>query len=158
MKNIIPFVIAVVCLSYATVVAQTSKRAELQAQPAMDLGNFSVSLAVKDIAASRKFYETLGFEVRAGDQSQNWLVLRNGDAIVGIFQGMFDKNIMTFNPGWSKDAERLDEFTDVRQIQQHLKRNGIELTTEADETTKGPASVTLVDPDGNMILLDQHVE
>lgn len=123
----------------------------------MDLGNFSVSLAVKDLAASRTFYEKLGFESIGGEAEQNWLILRNGRATIGLFQGMFEKNILTFNPGWDSDAGKLDEFTDVREIQRRLKAAGIEMQTEADETTTGPASFVVVDPDGNPILVDQHV-
>jgi len=124
----------------------------------MDLGNFSVSLTVKNLGASKAFYEKLGFQVIGGEASQNWLILRNGETTIGLFQGMFEKNLMTFNPGWSKDAERLEEFTDVREIQRRLKEQGVELTSEADETTKGPASLIVDDPDGNPILIDQHVE
>ena len=124
----------------------------------MELGAFSVSLTVKDIAASRAFYEKLGFEKFHGDEAQNWLVLKNGTSTIGLFQGMFEQNILTFNPGWSQKAEALEEFTDVREIQRRLKAAGLELTTEADESTTGPASLVLVDPDGNMILMDQHVE
>jgi predicted lactoylglutathione lyase len=124
----------------------------------MELGNFSVGLAVKDIAASKLFYEKLGFTVFTGDQSQNWLIMKNGEhAIVGLFQGMFDKNILTFNPGWDSKAAKLDSFTDVREIQRHLKTQGVKLQTEADESTVGPASFMVVDPDGNPILVDQHV-
>jgi len=123
----------------------------------MELGNFSVSLAVKDIAASRAFYEKLGFRVTFGDQTQNWLILQNETSTIGLFQGMFSKNIMTFNPGWDRNCGTLPDFDDVREIQRMLKSQGITLTTEADETTSGPASLTLVDPDGNQILVDQHV-
>ena len=123
----------------------------------MDLGNFSVSLAVKDIEASKQFYQKLGFKVMGGDQSQNWLILKNGDHIIGLFQGMFDKNILTFNPGWNNKAEKLEQFTDIRDLQRQLKASGVELLSEADESTTGPASLMVVDPDGNTILLDQHV-
>lgn len=123
----------------------------------MKLGNFSVSLAVKDIEASKQFYEKLGFTVFGGNQSQNWLIMKNGYAIVGLFQGMFDKNILTFNPGWDSDAQKLSEFTDIRDVQRQLKHKGIAMITEADETTTGPASFMITDPDGNMILVDQHV-
>jgi len=123
----------------------------------MQLGNFSVSLTVKDIAVSRAFYEKLGFKVRGGDQEQNWLVLQNGTTIIGLFQGMFDHNIMTFNPGWDNDANKLAEFTDIRELQRKFKAEGITLITEADEATTGPAHFTLEDPDGNQILIDQHV-
>jgi catechol 2,3-dioxygenase-like lactoylglutathione lyase family enzyme len=123
----------------------------------MELGAFSISLAVKDIEASRSFYEKFGFKVFAGDASQNWLILKNGDNAIGLFQGMFEKNILTFNPGWDRNAATLDAFDDVRELQRQLKAQGVELTSEADETTTGPASFTAVDPDGNPILVDQHV-
>ena len=122
----------------------------------MHLGAFSVSLAVKDIAASYEFYKKLGFTQFHGDIDQNWLILKNGDTVIGLFQGMFETNILTFNPGWDSSAQNLDEFSDVREIQKHLKEQQIALTSEADESTSGPASLTLVDPDGNVILIDQH--
>lgn len=123
----------------------------------MELGNFSVSLAVKDIEASKLFYEKLGFTVFAGEQSQNWLIMKNGKHAIGLFQGMFDKNILTFNPGWNSDAQQLGEFTDIRELQRQIKARGIEMISEADENSTGPASFMIVDPDGNTILLDQHV-
>ena len=123
----------------------------------MELGAFSISLAVKDIEASRAFYEKLGFTVFGGDVSQNWLILKNGDHIVGLFQGMFDKNTLTFNPGWDSSATAIDEFTDVRELQRQLKEEGVQLMSEADESSTGPASFMVVDPDGNPILVDQHV-
>jgi lactoylglutathione lyase len=123
----------------------------------MELGAFSISLAVKDIEASRAFYEKLGFQSIGGDASQNWLILRNGDHTIGLFQGMFEKNTLTFNPGWDKNAGQLNEFKDVRDLQRQLKAQGVTLLTEADETTAGPASFVVVDPDGNPILVDQHV-
>ena len=123
----------------------------------MELGNFSVSLAVKDIQASKLFYEKLGFTAFAGDQSQNWLIMKNGDHNIGLFQGMFDKNILTFNPGWTSDAQPLKGFTDVRELQRRLKDRGVDMITEADESTTGPASFMIADPDGNTILVDQHV-
>jgi lactoylglutathione lyase len=126
-------------------------------EQSMELGAFSISLAVKDIHASKAFYEKLGFEVFGGDISQNWLILKNGQHVIGLFQGMFEKNMLTFNPGWDQDAQNLDSFTDVRELQRQLKAEGIELITEADESTKGPAYMMLVDPDGNPILVDQHV-
>ena len=122
----------------------------------MELGAFSVSLSVKDLAASRTFYEKLGFRAVGGDVAQNWLILRNGDHVIGLFQGMFDKNILTFNPGWDQRCNETPSFTDVREIQKMLKANGVELTSEADESGEGPASLTLIDPDGNPILIDQH--
>jgi catechol 2,3-dioxygenase-like lactoylglutathione lyase family enzyme len=124
----------------------------------MQLGAFSISLAVKDIAASRAFYEKFGFEVTGGDQAQNWLILKNGTTVIGLFQGMFDKNILTFNPGWDQNAQKVDGFTDVRLLQQQLKQRGVALTAEADESTTGPAHITTTDPDGNPILIDQHVQ
>ncbi len=123
----------------------------------MELGTFSISLAVKDIEASRAFYEKFGFTVFGGDASQNWLILKNGDHAIGLFQGMFEKNTLTFNPGWDSNASTLDTFTDVRDLQRQLKAQGVQLMTEADETTTGPASFVAVDPDGNPILVDQHV-
>lgn len=123
----------------------------------MQLGNFSVSLAVKDIAASRAFYETLGFVVRGGNQDQNWLVLRNGNTVIGLFQGMFERNMLTFNPGWDVDKNTLENFTDVRELQRALKAQGIALDPEADETGSGPGYFMMTDPDGNPILVDQHV-
>jgi lactoylglutathione lyase len=123
----------------------------------MELGAFSISLAVKDIAASRAFYEKFGFKVFGGDASQNWLILKNGDHIIGLFQGMFEKNTLTFNPGWDSNASRLEDFTDVRELQRQLKEQGVQLVAEADETTKGPAFLMAIDPDGNPVLIDQHV-
>lgn len=123
----------------------------------MQLGNFSVSLAVRDIAASRAFYEKLGFAVWGGDQQKNWLILKNGSTVIGLFQGMFERNLLTFNPGWDGDAQQLPGFTDVRDVQRALKAHGIALISEADESTIGPASLMVEDPDGNRILLDQHV-
>ena len=122
----------------------------------MKLGAFSVSLAVKDITASAAFYRKLGFSDLGGDIAQNWLILQNGDTTIGLFQGMFEGNILTFNPGWNAQAQPLDDFTDIRDIQKDLKAAGITLTSEADEATTGPASFTLTDPDGNAILFDQH--
>ena len=123
----------------------------------MQIGNFSVSLAVKDITTSRAFYEKLGFQVFAGDQTQNWLILKNGDTVIGLFQGMFERNMLTFNPGWDGNANTLPAFTDIRELQRTLKAQGLQLLSEADEATTGPASFMLHDPDGNPILFDQHV-
>lgn len=123
----------------------------------MKLGAFSISLAVKDIKASQTFYETLGFSVFAGSIEQNYLIMKNGESLVGLFQGMFKNNILTFNPGWDQHANTLEKFDDVRIIQKHLKSKNITLEHEADETTSGPASFVVLDPDGNAILIDQHV-
>jgi lactoylglutathione lyase len=123
----------------------------------MELGNFSISLTVKDIKASRQFYETLGFTAFMGDAAKNWLIMKNGDHVIGLFQGMFEKNIMTFNPGWDSNARQLDAFTDVRELQRRLKAQGVKLAKEADESTTGPASFVVMDPDGNQIVIDQHV-
>jgi catechol 2,3-dioxygenase-like lactoylglutathione lyase family enzyme len=122
----------------------------------MELGAFSVSLAVKDIEASKSFYEKLGFEMIGGDAEQGWLILKNGDHVIGLFQGMFDRNTLTFNPGWDQNGNELDTFTDVRELQRELKERGLVIVSEADETTTGPASCMVVDPDGNPILIDQH--
>jgi len=123
----------------------------------MQLGIFSVSLAVKDIKASKTFYEKLGFSEFGGDISQNWLILKNGETVIGLFHGMFEKNTLTFNPGWDSNAQGLNNFTDVRDIQKQLKKQDVPLLSEADESTTGPASIILIDPDGNPILVDQHV-
>jgi len=122
----------------------------------MNLGSFSVSLAVKDISASRDFYAKLGFEEIGGKSDDNWLILRNGDHVIGLFQGMFDKNMLTFNPGWDQQCTDLESFTDVRELQEQLIAAGIEMAAEADEGTEGPASIMVIDPDGNPILIDQH--
>lgn len=123
----------------------------------MELGAFSISLNVKDIEVSKSFYEKLGFQVFGGDMAQNWLILRNGDHTIGLFQGMFEKNMLTFNPGWDKNGNTLDVFTDVRSLQREIKARGIKLEAEADESRTGPASFIVIDPDGNPILMDQHV-
>ena len=123
----------------------------------MQLGNFSVSLSVKDLQASKTFYGVLGFVPIGGDEGQGWIILRNGDCTVGLFQGMFDKNTLTFNPGWNVEGESLGEFTDVRDLQRHLKSQGMSLASEADENSTGPASLMIIDPDGNPNLVDQHV-
>ena len=123
----------------------------------MELGAFSISLAVKDLEASRKFYEAFGFQVFGGDAAQGWLILKNGETVIGLFQGMFEKNMLTFNPGWNQNAQKLPAFTDIRELQRQLKAQGVQLAQEADESTSGPASLIAIDPDGNPILLDQHV-
>lgn len=122
----------------------------------MQLGAFSISLAVRDLAASRSFYEKLGFTVFHGDAAQHWLIMKNGDHAIGLFQGMFEKNLLTFNPGWDSNAQPLAEFTDVRELQRQLKAQGVAFAVEADENTTGPASFVVNDPDGNPILIDQH--
>ena len=123
----------------------------------MNLGAFSVSLSIKDIEASKSFYEKLGFSVFMGDAAQNWLIMKNGDHVIGLFQGMFEGNILTFNPGWDQDANTREDYTDVRDLQRELKARGVKFQAEADESTSGPASFMIVDPDGNVILVDQHV-
>jgi len=123
----------------------------------MKLGAFSVSLAVKDLKASRAFYQKLGFDVVHGAEADNWLILKNGDHVIGLFQGMFDKNILTFNPGWDQNAQAVEGHTDIRELQRALKAQGVTFASEADESTKGPASFMIFDPDGNPILVDQHV-
>ena len=134
-----------------------SKTPNQPKESTINLGAFSISLAVKDLEASRKFYEKFGFKVFAWNASQDWLILKNADHAIGLFQGMFEKNILTFNPGWDSNAQKLDVFTDVRDLQRELKAKGITLQTEADETSTGPASFMVIDPDGNPILVDQHV-
>jgi len=123
----------------------------------MELGAFSISLSAKDLEVSKSFYEKIGFQVFGGDMAQNWLIMKNGDHTIGLFQGMFEKNIMTFNPGWDKNCNTLDTFTDVRDLQREIKARGIKIESEADESTTGPASCIVTDPDGNPILIDQHV-
>ena len=123
----------------------------------MKLGAFSISLAVKDIAASRAFYEKLGFTAFGGNQDQRWLIMKNETTLIGLFQGMFEKNMLTFNPGWDSDAKALESFDDVREMQKQLKAGGVAAAAEGDESTKGPAHIVVVDPDGNQILIDQHV-
>ncbi|MGZ0015590.1 VOC family protein [Yeosuana sp. AK3] len=123
----------------------------------MKLGAFSASLSVKDIKVSKEFYETLGFSVFAGQMDKNYLIMKNGNALIGLFQGMFENNILTFNPGWDENANKVDSYDDIRSIQKHLKSNGIALENEIDESSSGPASIVMHDPDGNTILIDQHV-
>ena len=164
-KALIPVVLAGVLFASlggcnccrATPEAKASQ-SQAKGDPHMRLGNFSVSLAVKDIAASRAFYEKLGFKVFGGDQAKNWLIMQNETSTIGLFQGMFPKNTLTFNPGWDRNATALTDFEDVRELQKTLKSRGLTLTMEADAATNGPASVFLLDPDGNPILIDQHVD
>jgi catechol 2,3-dioxygenase-like lactoylglutathione lyase family enzyme len=134
---------------------KTQHRYTLEAP--MNLGNFSVSLAVKDLAASRAFYEALGFTSTMGAATHGWLIMRNGDTVIGLFQGMFDRNMLTFNPGWDREGNTVPGFTDVRELQRQLKAKGIVLKVEADESTSGPAHLIAIDPDGNPVMLDQHV-
>jgi lactoylglutathione lyase len=141
----------------ALIGAATATRTLAMDRKTMDLGNFSVSLTVKDIKASKAFYEKLDFKEVGGKLEQNWIVLQNGNAKIGLFQGMFDKNLLTFNPGWSQEKENLKDFQDVREIQRTLKARGLKMATEADETTQGPAHFVVTDPDGNTLLFDQHV-
>ena len=122
----------------------------------MQVGAFSLSLAVKDIEASRQFYAKLGFTHLGGDPAQKWLILKNGPHVIGLFEGMFERNMLTFNPGWDQDAKQVDPFTDVRELQRRLKAEGVKFAVEADESTSGPASFMLIDPDGNPVLFDQH--
>ena len=122
----------------------------------MKLGAFSVSLNVKDLEVSREFYKKLGYEVLAGSMEQNYLIMKNENSLIGLFQGMFEANILTFNPGWDENAQNIEEFNDVREIQRHLKNKNIDLMSEADDTSTGPANIMLSDPDGNFILIDQH--
>lgn len=123
----------------------------------MKLGALSISLSVKDLKTSKEFYETLGFKVFAGEVNKNYFIMKNGNALIGLFLGMFENNIITFNPGWDESANKLETFDDVRTIQKHLKKNNIALDREANETTSGPASIVFSDPDGNVVLIDQHV-
>lgn len=123
----------------------------------MKVGAFSMSLSVKNLQASKEFYENLGFKVFGGGMDKNYLIMKNGNALIGLFQGMFQGNILTFNPGWDENAKKMDQYNDVREIQKHLKAKNIKLTSEADENTKGPASFMVTDPDGNVILFDQHI-
>ena len=147
------------CVIGGWVVARAQDRTAEQTpkDTPMQLGNFSVSLAVKDLAASRAFYEKLGFRAFGGDAASGWLILQNDSSTIGLFQGMFDKNMLTFNPGWDRSAKTLPKFDDVRDIQKALKQKGIPFKTEADESSTGPASFMIVDPDGNPILIDQHI-
>ena len=135
---------------------QTESNIKLIKENNMKLGAFSISLSVKDLKTSKEFYEKLGFNAFAGSMEQNYLIMKNGNALIGLFQGMFEGNILTFNPGWDENASNIENFDDIREIQKQLKAGGLKLTSEADEKTKGPASLMLTDPDGNVILLDQH--
>ena len=157
MKRIMTGVVAFLLGGIVTFQATISASGQGPKDKQMRLGNFSVSLAVQNIDASRAFYEKLGFQVFAGDQTQNWLVLQNETATIGLFQGMFEKNILTFNPGWDRSANPLEDFDDVRDIQRRLISLGLTLETSADEATTGPASLVVIDPDGNPILIDQFV-
>jgi catechol 2,3-dioxygenase-like lactoylglutathione lyase family enzyme len=156
--KVLTFTLTAALASVAIVAAVAAQSTPASEKKPMYLGNFSVSLNVKDIKASMAFYEKLDFKVVAGKLEQKWIVLQNGNARIGLFQGMFDKNIMTFNPGWNKDKETLEDFQDVREIQRTLKARGITtIAPEADEKTEGPAYFKVTDPDGNALLFDQHV-
>lgn len=162
MKKIILFGLALAIAFSFGFVLKTETLKELnifndqQKTTPMKLGAFSISLSVKDIKASKQFYENLGFTVLGGDLKMNYLIMKNEHALIGLFQGMFEGNILTFNPGWNENGKDVDPFDDVRRIQQHLQQIGIKLTSQADVKTSGPASITLTDPDGNVILIDQH--
>jgi len=147
----------VLCVLAGATSLQEPKPAAKEAAKSLNLGNFSVSLTVKDIAVSRAFYEKLGFKPIMGEEKQKWLIMQNETSTIGLFQGMFEKNTMTFNPGWDRSAKPLSAFQDVREIQRALKSQGLTLKPEADEKSTGPAALALVDPDGNPILIDQHV-
>ena len=157
-RNVLAGLLVIALTAYTAVSQSTTrtKPAERKGK-SMQLGNFSVSLAVKDLKKSQAFYEKLGFHMKGGNPAQNWVIMQNVTGTIGLFQGMFDKNILTFNPGWDRNANTLPAFDDVRELQRKLKAQGLTLPTEADEATTGPASFTLVDPDGNPILIDQHV-
>ena len=157
MTRTIVCVVALFLGGFAGMYAPKSGSAPKKEEAPLNLGNFSVSLPVKDIAASRAFYEKLGFHVRGGKQAQRWLVMQNETSTIGLFQGMFDKISLTYNPGWDRDKKTLPDFTDVRDIQKELKKRGFTLKDVADESSTGPAYVTLIDPDGNPILIDQHI-
>jgi predicted enzyme related to lactoylglutathione lyase len=144
-------------LAAQTVQTPVKPRDSKSKEQTMELGAFSISLAVKDLEASKKFYEKFGFKPFGGDASKKWLILKNGDHVIGLFQGMFDRNILTFNPGWDSNAQKVAAFTDVRELQRQLKAQGVQMVNEADESTKGPASFIAIDPDGNPVLVDQHV-
>jgi predicted enzyme related to lactoylglutathione lyase len=156
LKTLTPTLAAALAL-IAVVGATHTFSTHAQERKTMELGNFSVSLTVKDIKASKAFYEKLDFKEVGGKLEQNWIVLQNGNTKIGLFQGMFDKNMMTFNPGWTQDKQTLTDFQDVRDLQRTLKARGLTMTTEADESTQGPAHFVLTDPDGNTLLFDQHV-
>ena len=153
----IPLRTAVLLIACATLAARIPSSAPAAGDPKVELGAFSVGHSVKDIKASRAFYESLGFGVVLGKQEQNWLILRNGTTTIGLFQGMFEGNLLTFNPGWDAQAKPLESFEDVRELQKKLETAGLKLVTRADPESSGPASLSLRDPDGNMILVDQHV-
>jgi catechol 2,3-dioxygenase-like lactoylglutathione lyase family enzyme len=142
--------------SFKTIISDQKQTDLPQNEKKMKLGAFSISLSVKDLEISKEFYENLGFAVFAGSMEKKYLIMKNENALVGLFQGMFEGNILTFNPGWDENAKNTEPFDDVREIQKQLKSKGVSLTAEADEKTKGPASIMTTDPDGNIILIDQH--
>jgi catechol 2,3-dioxygenase-like lactoylglutathione lyase family enzyme len=157
-KPIIPGLVLIVLVGLAYSSVPKPQQSSTTEKTNMRLGNFSVSLAVKDIHASRAFYEKLGFRAIGGDAAKNWLILQNETCTIGLFQAMFEKNTLTFNPGWDRHSKTLPDYDDVRDIQKSLKRQGLTLLTQADESSTGPASLVLLDPDGNPILIDQHVQ
>ena len=158
MKTLIALTLAG-ALTWSAIAAATSTSfPQAKEKKPMELGSFTLCLLVKDIKASKEFYEKLDFKQVSGKLEQKWVVLKNGNTKIGLFQGLIDKNLMTFNPGQTSDKETLKDFADVRELQHAFKERGIELKTEADETTKGPASMSLTDPDGNEILFDQYVD
>ncbi len=157
MKAVIASLCVCVLGAYACMANRNHAAEPTQEESTMQLGNFSISLAVKDLAASRAFYEKLGFRVYHGEAANGWLILQNETCTIGIFQGMLEKNMLTFNPGWDRSAKPLPQFDDVRDIQKSLKQQGLTLATEADESSTGPASFVIMDPDGNPVLVDQHV-
>lgn len=160
MKSALSITILLIASLFSTIKNSNDNKEEIITNNSinrnMKLGAFSISLSVKDLKVSKKFYENLGFEPLAGSMEMNYFIMKNETSLVGIFQGMFEGNILTFNPGWDQSANNLDAFNDVREIQKHLKSSGIQLESEADETTSGPASFIVKDPDGNVIMIDQH--
>jgi catechol 2,3-dioxygenase-like lactoylglutathione lyase family enzyme len=159
MRYVVPCLALLACIwaTYPVIGSRLDETSNIEKGNDMQLGNFSVSLTVKDLSASKEFYEKLGFKVSGGNIEQNYLILQNDTSTIGLFQGMFEKNMLTFNPGWDRNCQTLPEFQDVREIQQALQKSGLNPIVAADESTTGPAYLTLVDPDGNPILIDQHV-
>ena len=156
MKNFIIYLVAVFAIATCSQIGAENINQKSHKNTDMKLGAFSVSLSVKDLNKSKSFYQNLGFEVLAGGMEQNYLIMKNENTLIGLFQGMFEGNILTFNPGWDENAKEIESFDDVRKIQEHLKSQGVNLENEVDESTSGPASFMVKDPDGNLILIDQH--